>query len=279
MIPTRPIDGRALANGIRSGVAAAIARLGFTPGLGVVLVGDDPASHLYVALKEKACLEAGIFFARRQFPTDAAPPDVLAAIEAFNRDERIDALLVQLPLPPQLDPETVVGAIDPRKDVDGFHPANVRAYLEGTGPMPGLIEAISTLLDTAEAPEHGLACVKANSPVFSMPLETMLARRGLAPTEDGSAADVVVTAIGRPRSLRASDIKPGAIVIDVGTTRIDGKTVGDADDLAGTAGAVTPVPGGVGPMTVALLIKRTLELAQARRKDEKSVYAMPRRIS
>jgi methylenetetrahydrofolate dehydrogenase (NADP+)/methenyltetrahydrofolate cyclohydrolase len=264
---TRRIEGRALAARIRADVAADISRLGIRPGLGVVLVGSDPASHLYVALKEKACLEAGIFFERRDFPEDAPLADVLNAVASFNADEAIDAMLVQLPLPKQLDTDAVVRLIDPKKDVDGFHPENLRAFLESTGRMPGLVEAISLLLDDGEAPSKGLACIKANSAIFSMPVEMMLERRGLAPTEDCHAADVVVTAIGKPRSLTADQLKPGAIVIDVGTSRVEGKTVGDADveSLEEYARALTPVPGGVGPMTVALLIKRTLELAKERR--------------
>jgi len=267
MKATHQIDGRALAGRIRAAVGAAIARLGLRPGLGVVLVGGDPASHLYVALKEKACAEAGIFFERIDFPDDASQEDVLAAVARLNADQAIDAILVQLPLPSQLDADTVVAAIDPRKDVDGFHPENLRRYLEGSGPMPGLVEAISLLLDDAGAPAEGLACVRANSAVFSMPVEVMLERRGLSPTEDCRAADVVVTALGKPKSLTSGQVKPGAIVIDVGTTRVEGRTVGDADaeGLEGAAGALTPVPGGVGPMTVALLIKKTLELARARR--------------
>jgi methylenetetrahydrofolate dehydrogenase (NADP+)/methenyltetrahydrofolate cyclohydrolase len=267
MSRTRLIDGRALAALIRARVAKEIASLGFRPGLGVVLVGDDPASHLYVALKEKACAEAGIFFERLDFPGNAPQDEVLAAVRRLNADEAIDAILVQLPLPPQIDADAAVAAIDPRKDADGFHPENLRGYLEGTGAMPGLVEAISLLLDEAGAPPHGLACVNAKSAVFSMPVEVMLGRRGLSPTEDCRAADVVVTALGTPHALKAEDIKPGAIVIDVGTTRVEGKTLGDADprSLEGAAGALTPVPGGVGPMTVALLLKKTLELARARR--------------
>lgn len=268
MTVTRTIDGRAPASRIRAQVKDTIAREGLRPGLGVVLVGQDPASHLYVALKEKACAEAGIFFERLDFPADATQEEVLAAVRRLNEDRTIDAILVQLPLPPHFDTDAIVTAIDPRKDVDGFHPENLRAYLQGAGPMPGLVEAVSLLLDEAGAPTHGLACVHANSAVFSMPVETMLERRGLAPTEDCSAAEIVVTALGKPRSLTSGDVKAGAIVIDVGTSRVEGKTLGDADaaGLDGVAAALTPVPGGVGPMTVALLIRRTLELARKARR-------------
>jgi len=268
MTPTRAIDGRAIAARVREAVASRVKTLGFTPGLGVVLVGDDPASHLYVALKEKACLDAGIFFERRDFPSDASQDAVIEAVRAFDAREDIDGILVQLPLPPQMDADAVVAAIDPAKDVDGFHPENLMAYLEGRGSAPGLIEAISVLLDAGGAPAEGMSCVLAKSAVFSAPLETMLARRGLPPTEDCRDADVVVTALGKPGSLTADSIKPGAVVIDVGTTRAEGKTLGDADAarLEGVASALTPVPGGVGPMTVAMLIKKTLELAEARRK-------------
>ncbi len=259
------IDGRAEAQRIRAEVAEDVTRLGVRPGLGVVLVGDDPASHLYVSLKERACAEAGMLFEKTVFPNDATQQDVLKAIEAFNRRSDIDAILIQLPLPSHLDTDEVVAAMYPGKDVDGFHPDNLRAYLEGSGEMPLLVEAVSILLDAAMAPDHGLACVLANSAIFSAPVETMLSRRGLEPTEDTQAADVVVTAVGKPGSLTAEMLKSGAIVIDVGTTRVGEKTVGDADGLATVAGALTPVPGGVGPMTVAMLLKKTLELARRHR--------------
>lgn len=268
MNPTLVIDGRPVAARIREAVAARVRTLGFRPGLGVVLVGEDPASHLYVALKEKACLEAGILFVRHDFPADADQASVLKAVHDLDAREDIDAILVQLPLPPQLDADAIVSAIDPAKDVDGFHPENLMAYLEGRGPTPGLIEAVSTLLDAGGAPSDGLSCVLAKSAVFSAPLETMLTRRGLPPTDDCRDADVVITALGKPGSLTAAQVKPGAVVIDVGTTRVEGKTRGDADaaSLEGVAAALTPVPGGVGPMTVAMLLKKTLELAEARRK-------------
>lgn len=264
---THCIDGRALARAIRASVAAEITELELRPGLGVILVGDDPASRLYVALKEKACAEVGIQYTQRLFPTDTPQEDIIAAVKALNTDPEIDAILVQLPLPSHMDADDVVAAMDPKKDVDGFHPENLFAYLEGSGEAPGLVEVISMLLDEAKAPAHGLAAVLANSAVFSAPVETMLSRRGLEPTEDAAAADVVVTALGKPGSLAAEQIKPGAIVIDVGTTRVDAHTVGDADatSLNGVAGALTPVPGGVGPMTVAMLLKKALELAKRRR--------------
>ncbi len=264
---THLIDGRTLARAIRASVATEIAELELRPGLGVVLVGDDPASRLYVALKEKACAEAGIRYAQRLFPTDTPQEEIITAVKALNADPEIDAILVQLPLPSHMDADDVVAAMDPKKDVDGFHPENLFAYLEGSGEAPGLVEVISMLLDEAKAPAHGLAAVLANSAVFSAPVETMLSRRGLEPTEDTTAADVIVTALGKPGSLSAEQIKPGAIIIDVGTTRVDERTVGDADaaSLDGVAGALTPVPGGVGPMTVAMLLGKTLELAKRRR--------------
>jgi len=263
---TRMIDGRAIAARIRAQVATEIKTLGFRLGLGVVLIGDDPASHLYVALKEKACLEAGIFFERLDFSSEVDQAAALSAVASLNANPDIDGILVQLPLPPQLDASALVGAIDPRKDADGFGPENLKRYLEGNGRMPGLVEAISLLLDAADAPSKGTACVKANSEIFSVPVERMLEQRGLMPGEDCLHADAVITAVGKPGSLTAADIRLGATVIDVGTTRVDSHTKGDASpDLEGKAGALTPVPGGVGPMTVALLLKRTLELAKERR--------------
>jgi methylenetetrahydrofolate dehydrogenase (NADP+)/methenyltetrahydrofolate cyclohydrolase len=267
-VETRILDGRAVAAQLRQEVAARIRAAGSRPTLAVVLVGDDPASHLYVSLKERACAEAGIGFEKRLFPAGVPQDELVAAVGALGAREDVDAVLVQLPLPAPLDADAVVAAVDPAKDADGFHPENLKAYLEGRGPAPALVEVIDLLLDVAAAPHEGLACVLAKSPVFTLPVETMLERRGLSPTEDVAAADVIVTALGKPGSLTRNLVKPGAIVIDVGTTRVGEKTLGDVDleGLRGHAGAITPVPGGVGPLTVAMLLKRVDDLAERRQK-------------
>ena len=256
---TKTIDGRALARRIRDKVAEQIKKDHIDAGLAAVLVGDDPASHLYVGLKEKACREAGIRFEKHLLPASALEREVLALIKDLDRRADIDAILVQLPLPKGLDEDRAIAAIDPMKDVDGFHPDS---RLE-----PGIVEAIRLLVKESGAPTEGRRAVAlANSGIFARKVVEGLRPLGLAPTEELSEADVVVIAYGKPGWLTADKIKEGAVVIDVGTTRVGGMTVGDADfaGLQGRAAAVTPVPGGVGPMTVAMLLKRTAELAARR---------------
>ncbi len=276
---TRVIDGRAEAAKIRAAVAAEISETGISPGLGVVLVGDDPASHLYVKLKEKACGRAGIRFEKHLFPAGASEGLVIEAVEALNRRGDIDAILVQLPLPAHLHEDAVVAAVDPEKDVDGFHPENVRAFLAGRAEAaPGLAAVLLALAEAAADLSGKNAAIVANSDVFAAPARQISERRGMGVetvTDLAVAdrltrrADLVVIAVGKPRWLTADKIKPGAIIIDVGTTRLGETVVGDADfeGLQGVAGAITPVPGGVGPMTVAMLLKNTLKLA--RRRAEK----------
>lgn len=276
---TRLIDGRAEAARIRAAVAAEISETGIRPGLGVILVGDDPASHLYVKLKEKACSQAGIRFEKHLFPADTSEHRVIEAVEALNLRDDIDAVLVQLPLPPHMNEDAVVAAVDPEKDVDGFHPANVRAFLDGeAAAAPGLASVLSALADMSGEDLSGKrAAIVANSDVFARPVKKVFENRGMrvdVVTDLAVAdrrtreADLVVIAVGRPGWLTPDKIKPGAVVIDVGTTRVGDAVVGDADfgALQGAAGAVTPVPGGVGPMTVAMLLKNVLKLARKKRE-------------
>ncbi|HTM68724.1 MAG TPA: bifunctional 5,10-methylenetetrahydrofolate dehydrogenase/5,10-methenyltetrahydrofolate cyclohydrolase [Candidatus Binatia bacterium] len=270
------IDGKKIAREITERAKRECADLGFKPGLGVVLVGDDPASHLYVSLKEKACREVGIAFERVFLAPDAPIALVLRAIENFNRRTEIDAILVQLPLPPHLDAGTVVAAMDPEKDVDGFHPDNVARLRNGAPTIvPGLAAGILALAKASGEPLAGKrALVVANSPEFYAPLEVTLRSAGLEPSyakpDDAGGrtreADLVIVAVGIPGWLTGVMVKPGAIVIDVGTNKVDGKTVGDADaSVLEVAGHVTPVPGGVGPVTVAMLVKNAVALAKRRR--------------
>lgn len=276
MPETRLIDGRALAARVRAEAAAAATALPRPPGLAAVLVGDDPASHLYVRIKERACKEAGIAFETRLFPADANEGDVRAAIRELNAAPGIDAILVQLPLPAHLDEHVVIAELDPEKDVDGFHPATIRAFLDGKEDAPVLARAILALIEASGAPKGGRAAVIGNSAVFVEPVAALLAREGFetetavdpeAAEEIAKRADAVVIAVGRPGWLGPEHLKPGAAVIDVGTTRLaDGTIVGDADAarLEGVASAITPVPGGVGPVTVAFLLQRTVELSARR---------------
>ncbi len=275
----KTIDGKAVARRITDDAEAELAKLGVTPGLAVVLVGDDPASHLYVRLKEKACRDIGIAFEKLLFRADADETSVLRSVAALNARVDVDAILVQLPLPDRLDEDRVIAAIDPAKDVDGFHAENVRLLREGRPRIvPGLAAGVLELIrSTGEALAGKAALVVANSPAFYAPLESALALGGMKPSfaqpDDATiadktrVADVLVVAIGRPGFVTGAMLKPRAIVIDVGTNRVGGKTVGDVDpaSAASVAGHLTPVPGGVGPVTVAMLLANAVELCRQRR--------------
>lgn len=278
-MPAQLIDGKSIAGKIRADIAADVASLGFTPGLGVVLVGDDAASHLYISLKEKACAKAGIRFEKKLFPADAPETDVLATIEEFNKRDDIDGILIQLPLPAHLDADKVIRAMDPAKDADGFHPENVALFKTGKPRVvPGLAAGIIELIRaTGEDIDGKFALVIGNSQAFYEPLKIALSAAGMYPALTLATApdlatrakksEVIVVASGRPKLLTGAMIAPGTIVIDVGTNKLpDGTTVGDAaPDVAETAAHLTPVPGGVGPMTVAMLLRNVVALAKQRR--------------
>lgn len=291
------LNGRELAAKIKKQVKEEIARLGLTPlqaarepglvtgltpGLAVVLVGNDPASHLYVGLKEKACAEAGIRFEKFLFFATEPQEKIIAKIKELNAREDIHAILVQIPLPSGFNEDEVVGAIAPEKDVDGFHPENLK-YYEAQPPqeaepriVPGVALGIFELIKTAH-PAFRHAVLLANSFTFAAPIEYLLKKAGaetetiIAPenleeiSDKLSQADILVVAIGRAQAVTGEMIKDNAVVIDVGTNRLNGKVVGDVDfeSVKEKAGAITPVPGGVGPMTVAMLLKNTVELAKA----------------
>ncbi len=276
---TKKIDGKEVARRIAADAIHERERLGVTPGLAVVLVGDDPASHLYVRLKEKACRVAGIDFEKLLFRADASEESVLRAVAKLNARTDIDAILVQLPLPVPLSAERVIAAIDPTKDVDGFHPENVAA-LRTDNPriVPGLAAGIMELIrSTGVTLEKKSALVIANSAAFYEPLEAVLRPAlhdaGFAQPDDANlveksrAADILIVAIGRAGFITGAMLKPGTIVIDVGTNRVGDRIVGDVDAVSaeGVAGHLTPVPGGVGPVTVALLLRNAVELCRQRR--------------
>ncbi|QNA84190.1 bifunctional methylenetetrahydrofolate dehydrogenase/methenyltetrahydrofolate cyclohydrolase FolD [Sphingomonas sp. So64.6b] len=280
---TAIIDGRALARALSAETAAAVAALGeshgIVPGLAVVQVGDDPASQVYVARKVAETVRVGMRSIEHRLDANTGEAELLALIAALNADPLIHGILVQLPLPPQIDAGRVLDTIDPAKDVDGFHPVNVGRLSTGTGGLvPCTPLGCMKLLDTVIDDYYGLAAVvigKSNivgKPVAMLLLErectvtvTHIATRGLADIVRG--ADIVVVAAGSPRLVRGDWIKPGAVVIDVGITRMtdaDGRQrlVGDvAFDEIGHARAATPVPGGVGPMTIACLLSNTARAA------------------
>lgn len=262
------LDGRQLASRIREKIKARVAALPTQPGLAVLLVGDDPASHLYVSLKKQACEEAGIAFELFLFPSETAQEHLIAKIEELNTHQKINGILVQLPLPSQ-SANQVIAAIDPRKDVDGFHPENLARLRRGEPCIASAVAlGVMKLLDEAKA--RGNACI-VSSPLFAAPLATLLKERGsesvLVQAEDAHLADqtrqadILIVAEGIPGLITADMVKPGATVIDVGTTRTDNGLKGDVDfeSVEPVAGAITPVPGGVGPMTVAMLLVNILK--------------------
>lgn len=275
------LDGKKIAAEIRASVKTRLAKEKETRGLGVVLVGNDAPSHLYVGLKEKACKEVGIRFTRILLPATASETEIIATVEALNARDDIDAILVQLPLPAGINESAVIAAMDPNKDVDGFHPKNLELLETNQAPvLPVLIHAILKLLDASGEPLSGKQAVLfANSTVFAHPLSAALSWRGVHstitlgkhmanPAELVQEADIVVVALGKPKFLRAKDVRDGTILIDVGTnTLADGAYVGDID-AAGSEkkpGWITPVPGGVGPVTVAMILENVLALHLIRR--------------
>src|SRR5207237_10088681 len=288
MADARIIDGKAIAAQLRERVAAAAAALrnehGIVPGLAAVLVGNDAASQVYVRSKVRACAAAGLASFEFRLPADAGLPAILELLAKLNADERVDGILVQLPLPAGVEPEAVIAAIDPAKDVDGFHPVNVgRLWSGDPGLVPCTPQGILLLLRASEVPLEGAeAVVLGRSGIVGKPVAALLVATDCTVTivhsksRDLSVicrrADILVTAIGRPQMVKAGWVKPGAASIDVGINRMANESgtrlVGDVDFAAArrVAGAITPVPGGVGPMTIACLLRNTV-LAACRRRS------------
>jgi methylenetetrahydrofolate dehydrogenase (NADP+) / methenyltetrahydrofolate cyclohydrolase len=278
------LDGKALAARIRAEVAAEVAELGDL-GLATVLVGDDAASQLYIRLKHKAAGEVGIRPIDRRLPADATEADVIAAVEELNDDESVDGLLVQLPLPGALDEARVIETLEPVKDVDGIHPLNAGLLYLGRPTLVGATPlGILALLDEHDVQLEGAdAVVIGRSDIVGKPVAHLLLQRNATVTichsrtrdlaEIARRADVLVVAVGRDRMVKPDWIKPGATVVDVGMNRSDDRLFGDVDPAAmELAGAMTPVPGGVGPMTIAMLLRNTVHAARFRR----GMHAFPR---
>ena len=289
---TRIIDGKAIAKAVRADVAAEVARLrerGVVPGLTVVLVGEDPASQVYVRNKGRACEEAGMRSEILRLPDTTSQDELLATIDRLNADAAVHGMLVQLPLPDHIAEAEVLLRIDPRKDVDGFHPVNVGKLVQGdpTGFRPATPYGVQEMLLRSEIETSGAhAVIVGRSNIVGKPMANLLIQKGPAGnatvtvchsrTQDIGAvtrtADILVVAIGKAEFVTADMVKPGAVVIDVGINRVDDATrergyrlVGDVafEEVAEVASAITPVPGGVGPMTIAMLLKNTLQAASA----------------
>jgi methylenetetrahydrofolate dehydrogenase (NADP+) / methenyltetrahydrofolate cyclohydrolase len=269
--------GADLAARIKSDVEREAAALGGVC-LATVLAGDDPASHVYIGLKHQAAEQVGIESRDHRLPADATEAEVLELVEELNADEDVDGILVQLPLPAGMDEVLVTHAVAPVKDVDGFHPVNAGNLLLDT-PLhtPATAAGCMELLREYEVPLEGRdAVVVGRSEIVGKPMAVLLLAANATVTICHSRtadlashtrrADVLVAAVGRPRLISPEMVKPGAAVVDVGINRLDGRLVGDVDPrVADVAGWMTPVPGGVGPMTIALLLRSTLQAARFRR--------------
>ncbi len=290
-MPADLIDGRAIAKKVRADVAERAKKLlakGVRPGLAVVLVGDDPASAVYTSAKAKAAEEAGMYSLNIRLPAETSQEDLLSRVDALNADPKIHGILVQMPLPKQIDPDTVIRRIDPAKDVDGFHPVNVGKML--IGERDGFISCtpagIQVLLKESGVKTPGKNCViigRSNivgKPMAALMMQdnenanctvTVCHRHTADLKAQTRAADILIVAAGRPRIVTGDMVKPGAVVIDVGTNRVADpqstggkKLVGDVDfeSVRQVASKITPVPGGVGPMTIAMLMANTVRAAE-----------------
>jgi len=274
------IDGKAIAAKVRGRIAGQVEQLkaqGVTPGLAVVLVGEDPASKVYVGMKKKLCIELGMHSSDHELPADTSEAQLLALIDQLNNDDKIHGILVQLPLPAQIDTDKVLEAISPLKDADGFHPFNVGRLAIGKPTFqPCTPYGVMVMLEEIGYDLTGKeVVVVGRSNIVGKPVALMCLARHATVTichsrtndlaEVVRRADVVIAAVGKAEMVKGDWIKPGAVVIDVGINRVgEKKLVGDVEYAAAAerASAITPVPGGVGPMTIAMLLQNTLESAQ-----------------
>jgi methylenetetrahydrofolate dehydrogenase (NADP+)/methenyltetrahydrofolate cyclohydrolase len=269
------MDGKALAARVRAEIKGEVAELGAPVGLATVLVGDDPASHVYVRSKRNACAEAGIESFHHELPEGTSEEALLALVEELNADPSVTGILVQLPLPAQIDEARVIRSIAPVKDVDGFHPLNAGLLLQGAPTLlPATPAGIMEILAAHDVPLKGArAVVVGRSNIVGKPIALLLLAEHATVTMCHSrtvdlpavtrAADVLVAAVGKADAVTADMIGPGATVVDVGINRVGDRLVGDVSpDAAEVAGKLTPVPGGVGPMTIAALLRNTVKAAR-----------------
>jgi len=283
---TTIIDGRAIAEKVYTELRGEIAELksrGLTPGLAVVLVGDDPASRAYVRAKDKMCRELGLHSVKLELPATTKQEELLARVNQLNRDPAVHGILVQSPPPPHIDEPAIIRALDPRKDVDGFHPLNIAKLAMGdnSGFVPCTpLGCLRLLRETNVSLSGANVVVLGRSMIVGKPMALLLMRKGVDATvtvvhsrtrnigEVCHRADVIIAAIGQPHFVKADHVREGVVVIDVGINRVDDsgsergyRLVGDVDfdGVAKRAGAITPVPGGVGPMTIAMLMANTVK--------------------
>jgi methylenetetrahydrofolate dehydrogenase (NADP+)/methenyltetrahydrofolate cyclohydrolase len=280
-VTARLIDGKAIAATLRAEITTKVTAAGFIPCLAVILVGEDPASQVYVRTKDRAAREAGIETRTIRLQVDTGQTALLGTIRALNEDPAVDGILVQLPLPIGIDPQAVIEAVDPAKDVDGFHPTNVGHLADGRLALAPCtpLGVMKLLRATGVGIRGAIAVVLGRSAIVGRPMARLLLAGDATVTVAHSRtrdlpaecrrADILIAAVGRPEMVQGDWIKPGATVVDVGINRLpDGRLVGDVafDSCIAVAGSITPVPGGVGPMTVACLLENTLTAASHRRR-------------
>jgi len=277
------IDGKSLATKVQTNVAAEVAKLkqekNIVPGLAVILVGDDPASHAYVNMKAKACEKVGLYSITHNMPDTISQDEIIATIEMMNNNPRIDGILVQLPLPKHIDTDKILEVIDPKKDVDGFHAYNVGRLVTGLDSfVPCTPLGVMKLFEEYDIELRGKdVCVVGASNIVGKPMASLLLNAEATVTithihtkdlkAHTSRADIIVVGVGVPGLIKEDMVKEGAIVIDIGTNRIeDGSLVGDVDfkHVSPKCSYITPVPGGVGPMTISMLLSNTVKSAKAR---------------
>jgi len=276
------IDGKSLAKKIEEDIAKEVKELktkGVVPGLAVILVGDDPASHTYVNMKEKSCKNVGFYSIVHKMPETISQEEIIETIKMMNENPRIDGILVQLPLPKHIDTTKILEVIEPKKDVDGFHPYNMGRVVEGLDAFApctpiGVMEMFKEYNIELKGKD---VCVVGASNIVGKPMAALLLNANATVTithiytkdlaSHTKKADIVVVGVGVPKLIKADMIKEGAVVIDIGINRLEsGKLVGDVDfeNVSKKCSYITPVPGGVGPMTIAMLIKNTIKAAQKR---------------
>jgi len=274
------IDGKKVAEKIRNELKEKIKELDVKPGLAVVLVGDDPASQIYVNMKEKKCNEVGIYSKKILLEKSIDEVSLLNVVDELNQDQKIHGMLVQLPLPKHIPEQLIINAILPHKDADGFNPINMGNLLTGDNAIvPATPKGVLKLLDSTGVNLEGKhAVVVGRSNIVGKPISILLQQRNATVTMCHSKskplekytkeADVLIVAAGKPKLINGKMVKKGAVVIDVGTNRVDGKLVGDVDfdSVKQVASHISPVPGGVGPMTIACLLENTLECLELQKK-------------
>jgi len=274
------LDGKKLAQQVREQLKTDIQNSAITPGIAAVLVGDDPASHIYINLKEKAAREIGMHFERVELPENTNQDTLIKIIKTFNTQNNIHGILVQLPLPKHIDTNKIIRTINPNKDADGFHPDNINLIRDGKIKVMSPTHAgiLAFLEETGIELEGKKIALLVNSNEFGDPLADLLTMHG---TEVANLikkkgfqsytqkADILIVAVGQANLIQADDIKKDAVIIDVGTNKVNNKLVGDVDfeSIKNKVSWITPVPGGVGPMTVAYLLKNTFELALLLKKN------------